>query len=102
MDERFWIVMSLLGLVAIASLYLGWRLGIAAEARHWTEEAYNEFKKTYFDAFVKNFEERVNAKSDELAAEKITMYIESLPEEQQAWFLDMKREEKNDDAQTST
>ena len=101
MDERFWIVMSLLGLVAIASLYLGWRLGMAAEAQHWTKEAQKEFKENYFNAFVKKFEERVNEKSDELAAEKITMYIESLPEEQQKWFVDMMEENKND-TQTGT
>ena len=88
-------------IVAIASIRFGFHLGIAAEARRWTNEAQKEFKEQYFSAFAKKFEERVNEKSDELAAEKIAIFIDNLPEEQQKWFISMIKENE-DDVQTGT
>jgi hypothetical protein len=100
-NPLFWITISLLAIVAIASIRFGFYLGMAAEAKYWTEKAYKEFKDNYFDSFVEKFEKRVSERSDELAAEKIATFIDNLPEEQQQWFMGITDGNTND-TQAST
>ena len=97
MPVEFWIVIGLIAIVAVASLRVGYVWGTTVANNFWVkkmnEDCKTEFMDNYFNAFVKKFEERVNEKSDEIAADKIACFIDSLPEEQQAWFANFHIEE---------
>lgn len=99
MPTEFWIVMALLAVVAVASIRLGFVWGTRVANDFWAEKMQesckNEFMANYFNMFVTKFEERVEDTSNKIAAEKITEYIETLPEEQQKWFLGMEIEDDN-------
>lgn len=97
MTNEFWIVLSLIAVTAIASVWFGHEWGRQTECRNWTQEALDEFKRNYFAEFVKKFEQKVDEKSDEIAAEKISIFIESLPEEQQNWFKGFEIGEDDDE-----
>ena len=93
MPTEFYIVIALIGIVAVASIVLGfglgrkyeYNLGISSKVR----DCHKEFMDKYYETFKVRFEQQVEAKSNEIATEKIAIFIESLPEEQQQWFLTM-------------
>lgn len=75
MPTEFWIVIGLMAILAIASIRLGWHLGVNHMAKKYTKElrqqAYEEFKKDYFDRFVELFEIKVESRAREIAGEII-------------------------------
>jgi hypothetical protein len=96
-NPNFWIVILCLSIVSFVSIRLGFHLGAAAEAKHWTNEALADFKEKFFTSFCEQFEQRVETKSAELATTKLLAFIESLPEEQQQWFDNYYKKENNND-----
>lgn len=100
MRPEFWIVVTLIGVVAIASIRIGFLWGQKVANNFWVEKMNKDFKsefmENYFTTFVQKFEERVEDTSNKIAAEKITEYIETLPEEQQKWFARMEIEDNNE------
>ena len=75
MPTKFWIIMGLMAILAIASIRLGWHFGVNHMVKKYTKElkqqAYEEFKKDYFDHFVELFEIKVESRAREIAGEII-------------------------------
>lgn len=75
MSTEFWTIMGLMVILAIASIHLGWHFGVNHMAKKYTKElrqqAYEEFKKDYFDRFVELFEIKVESRAREIAGEMI-------------------------------
>jgi hypothetical protein len=78
MDERFWIVMGLLAVVAIASLYTGYKLGVSAEAHRITkdlrEEALKNFRAEILPRFMDKYNERIIEEATNIAAKLCDKY----------------------------
>ena len=75
MPTEFWIIIGLMVILAIASIRLGWHFGVNYMVKKYTAElkqqAYEEFKKEYFEHFVELFEIKVESRAREIAGEII-------------------------------
>ena len=100
MTPEFWIVIGLIAVVAIASIRIGYNWGVSSMNKFWVkkmnEDCKTEFMDNYLNAFAKRFEERVDEKSNEIAADKIACFIDNLPEEQQKWFDELRIESEEE------
>ena len=75
MPTEFWVVITLIFIVAIASIRLGWVLAMETFSNRMTKELRTEaaehFRKEYFDDFVRIFDEKVEIRAREIAEEII-------------------------------
>lgn len=82
MAEEFWIVMGLLAVVAIASLYIGYKLGISVLAHRMAEEdrnkAVEQFKSEILPRFMARYNEQVTKEATELVVKLFDKYEEKL------------------------
>ena len=82
MTPEFWIVIGLLAVVAIASLYTGYKLGISAMAHRMAEEdrnkAVEQFKSEILPRFIARYNEQVTKEATELVVKIFDKYEEKL------------------------
>lgn len=67
MAEEFWIVLSLIAIVAAASLYFGYTWGRKAEFDRWSNGFLEEFKAKYMKKLTEAFTERVELRAKQLS-----------------------------------
>jgi Tfp pilus assembly protein PilO len=82
MTPEFWIVIGLLAVVAIASLYTGYKLGVSTMAHHMAEEDRNKaverFKSEIFPHFMARYNEQVVKEATGLVNNILDRYTEKL------------------------
>lgn len=78
MEPTFWIVMGSLAVVAIASLYTGWKLGAEHAASRITddlrEEALQNFRAEILPRFMDKYNERIIEEATNIAAKLCDKY----------------------------
>lgn len=78
MPIEFWMVVSFIAIAAIASIWLGYKIGRAAEYGRWTKEFIESFKEQYFEQLTIAFEKKVKERSVELVLNMFDRYKEKL------------------------
>ena len=82
MSVEFWIVMGLLAVVAIASLYTGYKFGIGVMAHRMAKEdrnkAIEQFKSEILPRFIARYNAQVTKEATELVVKIFDKYEEKL------------------------
>lgn len=82
MPVEFWIVIGLLAVVAIASLYTGYKLGIGVMAHRMAKEdrnkAVEQFKSEILPRFIARYNAQVTKEATELVVKIFDKYEEKL------------------------
>ena len=82
MSVEFWIVMGLLAVVAIASLYTGYKFGIGVMAHRIAKEdrnkAVEQFKSEILPRFIARYNAQVTKEATELVVKIFDKYEEKL------------------------
>jgi hypothetical protein len=82
MPTEFWMVIGLLAVVAIASLYTGWKFGAEHAAHRITddlrEEALQKFRAEILPRFMDKYNEQIIKEATNIAAKLCEKYEEKI------------------------
>ena len=77
---QFWGVLTILFIVAAASIRLGWVLAMAFVEKHFNEEmkeqAKKHFQENYYQGFVDEFNKQVEKRAKEIVDDCLKQYEE--------------------------